>query len=50
MKLNNYAVNGTKIDSVALKSLAVSRGIKVDKEIYRAFSADNRLKYKPAHL
>ena len=47
MKLNNYIINGTKIDSVDLKCLAVSRGIKVDKEVYRVFSADNRLNISP---
>jgi len=45
--MNSYIIDGTKIDSVDLKCLVVSRGIKVDKEIYKKFSQDNRLNISP---
>ena len=45
--MNKYSINGAKIDSVDLKCLVVSRGIKVDKDVYKAFSSANRLNISP---
>ena len=45
--MNTYTLNGAKIDSVDLKCLAVSRGVKVDKEVYKTFSPMSRLNISP---
>jgi len=45
--MNCYVVDGVEIDSVDLKCLVVSRGIKVDKEMYKIFSSDYRLNISP---
>jgi len=45
--MNNYYIGKIKIDSVDLKCLIVSRGIKVDKEVYKKFSLVNRLSISP---
>ena len=45
--MNDYIINGEKVDSVDLKCLVVSRGIKVDKEIYKRFSPVSRLNISP---
>jgi len=45
--MNSYTIEGVKIDSVDLKCLVVSRGIKVDKEVYKSFSSINRLNISP---
>ena len=47
MIINNYTIDGTKIDSIDLKCLVVSRGVKVDRKVYSAFSASNRLDINP---
>ena len=45
--MNSYTIEGVKIDSVDLKCLVVSRGIKVDKEVYKLFSSISRLNISP---
>ena len=45
--MNSYTIDGTQIDSVDLKCLVVSRGIKTDKEVYRKFSRSSRLNISP---
>jgi len=45
--MNRYIIDGTEIDSIDLKCLAVSRGIKVDKEIYKIYSPVSRLNISP---
>ncbi|MDR0472841.1 MAG: hypothetical protein LBH43_04120 [Treponema sp.] len=45
--MNNYSINGIKIDSVDLKCLVISRGVKVDNEVYKTFSPVNRLSISP---
>jgi len=45
--MNKYIIDGEQIDSVDLKCLIVSRGVKVDKEIYKKFAADHRLSVSP---
>ena len=39
----NYAIDGTVVDSVELKCLVVSRGLKIDKEVYRKCGSDYRI-------
>jgi hypothetical protein len=41
--LNHYSVLNTELDSIDLKCLVVSKGVKVKKEIYKKFSKTNRL-------
>jgi len=45
--MNKYLYEGQEIDSVELKCLLVSRGLKVDKEVYRSFAKTNRLDINP---
>lgn len=45
--MNKYIVMNTEIDSVDLKCLVISRGVKVSKEIYKLFSKTNRLAINP---
>ncbi len=45
--MNTYMIDGMEIDSVELKCLVVSRGVKVDKAIYRRFSKSCRLNISP---
>ena len=45
--LNSYVVDGVSVDSIDLKCLVVSRGIKVDKAVYRIFSESFRLSVNP---
>lgn len=45
--MKKYRIENTELDSVELKCLAVSRGLKVDREIYRRFSETNRLDINP---
>lgn len=47
--MNTYTIDGRTCDSVELKMLAVSRGVKVDKEVYKRFSPDYRLSQSPLH-
>lgn len=47
--MNTYTIDGQVCDSVELKCLVVSRGLKVDKEVYRAFSPSCRLSPNPLH-
>jgi len=45
--MNDYTIDGNKIDSVILKCLVVSKGIKVDKDVYETFSRKYRLNISP---
>ena len=45
--MNTYQINGETIDSIELKCLVVSRGIKVGKNVYRRFSGQYRLDISP---
>ncbi|MDR0519062.1 MAG: hypothetical protein LBG82_03300 [Clostridiales Family XIII bacterium] len=45
--MNSYRYDGAEIDSVELKALLVSRGLKVDKDVYRLFSETHRLGVDP---
>lgn len=39
----NFTVDGQTVDSVELKCLVVSRGLKIDKEVYRKCGKDSRI-------
>jgi len=43
----DFNIQGTTVDSVVLKALLVSHGIRVSKEIYRKFSESFRLSTDP---
>jgi len=45
--MNHYHIDGVEIDSIDLKCLIVSRGMKVDKEVYKLFSPVSRLNISP---
>jgi hypothetical protein len=45
--LKKYKYRNAEVDSVELKSLVVSRGLKVDKEVYRRFSKTRRMDVNP---
>ena len=45
--MNKYTINGISIDSVDLKCLAVSRGIKTDNAVYRYHKNNTRLNINP---
>jgi hypothetical protein len=45
--MNTYRIGGQDIDSVELKCLLVSRGVKVDKSLYKTFGATARLSKNP---
>ena len=45
--MNGYIINGEKLDSVDLKCLVISRGVNVDKDVYKAFSPNHRLNISP---
>ncbi|MEI6578465.1 MAG: radical SAM protein [Eubacteriales bacterium] len=45
--MNKYNLNSKEIDSVELKCLAVSRGVKVDKSVYKQFAGKYRLGINP---
>ncbi len=45
--MNKYLIDKQEIDSIELKCLVVSRGLKVSKEVYRQFSNDYRLDINP---
>ena len=45
--MKSYAIDGEACDSVELKCLVVSRGLRVDKEVYKAFSPLYRLSPSP---
>jgi hypothetical protein len=45
--VNTYGYEGRAIDSVDLKCLLVSRGVKVDRSVYRALAGDARLSVDP---
>ena len=45
--MKTYTIGHETVDSVELKCLVVSRGLKVDKKIYRRFSKDFRLHVNP---
>jgi hypothetical protein len=45
--MNSYMYGGDEIDSVELKCLVVSRGLKVDKEVYKRYQKTSRLDVNP---
>jgi len=45
--MNEYIISGEKLDSVELKCLVISRGVNVDKDVYKVFSPENRLNISP---
>lgn len=45
--MNKYSLNGEKIDSIELKCLVVSRGVKVENSVYKKFSSNYRLGKNP---
>jgi hypothetical protein len=45
--MNSYTVDGQQIDSVELKCLLVSRGVKVDAAVYKALGERYRLSMNP---
>ena len=45
--MNTYKIDGQTVDSIELKCLVVSRGLKVKKEAYRKFSGTCRLDMNP---
>lgn len=45
--MNAYIIDGQPCDSVDLKCLVVSRGLKVDTEVYKTFSPTHRLSPNP---
>jgi len=45
--MNNYDFLGEKTDSIELKCLVVSKGVKVSREVYKRFTKTNRLGINP---
>lgn len=45
--MNTYKLSGTQVDSIELKCLVVSKGVRVEKEVYKRFSAEYRLGINP---
>ena len=45
--MNKYVIDGISIDSIDLKCMVVSKGVKVDKEVYNRFSNEFRLNISP---
>ena len=45
--MKTYDVGGQAIDAIELKCLVVSRGLKVDKKVYRRFAQSHRLSVNP---
>ena len=45
--MNKYVINGSNIDSIELKCLIISRGIKIDDAIYRKYKHVARLSMSP---
>jgi len=45
--MNKYIINNIEIDSVDLKCMVISRGIKVDKNVYKMYSEHYRLNISP---
>ncbi|HML48385.1 MAG TPA: radical SAM protein, partial [Clostridia bacterium] len=45
--MKKFRLNQREIDSVELKCLVVSRGLKVDREVYQRYSKTNRLDINP---
>ena len=43
----HYSLAGDDIDSVELKCLVVSKGVKIDMDVYKRFSKTNRLGVNP---
>lgn len=35
--MNKYVIDGIEVDSIELKCLVVSRGVKVGKQVYKMF-------------
>ncbi|HCS11866.1 MAG TPA: hypothetical protein DIV40_10470 [Clostridiales bacterium] len=47
ININYYNLLGEKIDSIELKCLVVSKGVKVSKKVYNHFAKINRLDINP---
>jgi len=45
--LQTYSISGETVDSIELKCLVVSRGVKVDKKVYKRFTKEVRLDISP---
>jgi hypothetical protein len=45
--MNTYTIDGLRVDSVELKSLVISRGMKVDNEVFRRYKNTARLSANP---
>ena len=45
--MNTYRLDNNTIDSIELKCLVVSRGLRVSKDVYKQFSGDYRLSISP---
>lgn len=45
--MKKYSIGGQTVDSIELKCLVVSRGLKVEKKVYRNFSGKYRLSINP---
>jgi len=45
--MNTYTIDGATADSVDLKCLVVSRGVKVDREVYKKLGREYRLDINP---
>ena len=47
MGINKYIIDGNSVDSIELKCLIVSRGVKVDSAVYRRYKNAARLSSSP---
>jgi hypothetical protein len=43
----NYTIDSQTVDSIGLKCLVVSRGLKVNRKVYKRFSGESRLDISP---
>jgi len=48
--LSKYTFDGHEIDSLDLKSLIVTRGVRVNDGVYKEFREEYRLNPKPADM
>jgi hypothetical protein len=47
--LNRYQIAGEQVDSLDLKALVITRGVRVSREIYQRFGATHRIHPNPQH-
>jgi hypothetical protein len=45
--MSGYLIDGSSVDSIELKALVVSRGVKVSARIYKEFSQSHRIFANP---